>query len=46
MTTVTGLGAPLDPDAAPALGRRSPWFAAVYLFFLIDPVIAGWQMDD
>lgn len=46
MTTVSDFGAPLDPDATRTLGRRSPWFAAVYLFFLVDPIIAGWQMHD
>ncbi|WP_418058536.1 sensor histidine kinase [Pimelobacter simplex] len=37
-------------DTAPAapgmVGRRGPWFAAIWLFFLIDPVRAGFQADD
>jgi two-component system sensor histidine kinase DesK len=28
------------------VGRRGPWFAAVWLFFLIDPIRAGLQSDD
>src|SRR3954471_8080810 len=25
------------------LGRRGPWFAAVWLFFLLDPLLVGWH---
>ncbi|WP_228522404.1 sensor histidine kinase [Nocardioides islandensis] len=25
------------------LGRRGPWFAAIWLFFLLDPFLVGWH---
>ena len=25
------------------LGRRGPWFAAIWLFFLLDPLLVGWH---
>ena len=28
------------------LGRRGPWFAAVWLFFLLDPLLYGWHHRD
>ena len=28
------------------LGRRGPWFAAVWLFFLLDPLLVGWHHRD
>src|SRR3954453_19162079 len=28
------------------LGRRGPWFAAVWLFFLLDPLLGGWHHRD
>lgn len=34
------------PAAPGMVGRRGPWFAAIWLFFLIDPVRAGFQADD
>lgn len=34
------------PAAPGVVGRRGPWFAAIWLFFLIDPVRAGLQHDD
>jgi len=27
-------------------GRRGPWFAALWLFFLLDPLLAGWRERD
>lgn len=34
------------PVAPGTVGRRGPWFAAIWLFFLIDPIRAGFQADD
>ena len=34
------------PTTPATVGRRGPWFAAIWLFFLIDPVRAGLQADD
>ncbi len=28
------------------LGRRGPWFAAVWLFFLLDPLLVAWHHRD
>ncbi len=28
------------------MGRRGPWFAAVWLFFLLDPLLVGWHHRD
>jgi two-component system sensor histidine kinase DesK len=28
------------------LGRRGPWFAAIWLFFLLDPLLVGWHERD
>jgi two-component system sensor histidine kinase DesK len=28
------------------MGRRGPWFAAIWLFFLADPLLAGWRHRD
>ncbi len=38
---------PADPTGTlRPMGRQGPVFAAIWLFFLIDPIIAGFQMDD
>ena len=28
------------------MGRRGPWFAAIWLFFLLDPLLVGWHHRD
>jgi two-component system sensor histidine kinase DesK len=35
-----------DPTVPSQVGRRGPWFAAIWLFFLIDPIRAGLQAHD
>ena len=37
MTSLAGV-----PEQQP-LGRRGPWFAAIWLFFLLDPLLVGWH---
>ncbi|MGZ4455554.1 MAG: sensor histidine kinase [Nocardioides sp.] len=34
------------PEAPRALGRGGPWFAAIWLFFLLDPLLEGWSRRD
>ncbi|MCW2866896.1 MAG: histidine kinase [Marmoricola sp.] len=33
-------------ELAVPLGRRGPWFAAIWLFFLVQPLADGWQHRD
>ncbi len=33
-------------ELAVPLGRRGPWFAAIWLFFLVEPLRAGWAARD
>ena len=33
-------------DAPRPAGRLGPWFAAIWLFFLLDPLLDGWQHRD
>jgi two-component system sensor histidine kinase DesK len=38
---------PADPLAGPRpVGRLGPWFATIWLFFLIDPLLEGWGLRD
>ena len=32
--------------ASTPMGRRGPWFAAIWLFFLVDPLRVGWADRD
>jgi two-component system, NarL family, sensor histidine kinase DesK len=41
MTSLSPMSQPVQ-DQQP-LGRRGPWFAAVWLFFLLDPLLVGWH---
>jgi two-component system sensor histidine kinase DesK len=51
-TTVTAMSeSPVGPEGTQqatlrASGRLAPLFAAIWLFFLLDPVIAGFQEDN
>lgn len=46
MSTGTGSSGQPAPGTPVPVGRLGPWFAAIWLFFLVDPVLAGWQEAD
>lgn len=52
-TTLTAVSDTGESPTAPSLerlrqplGRRGPWFAAVWLFFLVDPLLVAWHHRD
>ncbi|GAB3656743.1 hypothetical protein GCM10027596_11300 [Nocardioides korecus] len=44
-TATSPAGAPPAELAGP-LGRRGPWFASIWLFFLAQPLMDGWRQRD
>ncbi len=51
VASLTTVSATADPIAAPdalrqPLGKRGPWFAAIWLFFLLEPLLDAWHHRD